>query len=92
MDSLMAVELKNRLQSGVGQPLPSTLTFEYPTIEALAGYLAAEVFDLEPPTSRAMTEVELSGDATDVLDRIEQLADEDVDRLLARRAGAGGGA
>jgi polyketide synthase 12/myxalamid-type polyketide synthase MxaB len=91
MDSLMAVELKNRLQSGVGQPLPATLTFEYPTIEALAGYLAAAVFGLEPPTSREMTDVELSGDTTDVLDRIEQLADEDVDRLLARRAAAGGG-
>jgi hypothetical protein len=34
--------------------------------------------------------MELPGDAGSLLDRIEQLADEDVDRLLARRAAAGG--
>ena len=39
MDSLMAVELKRRLERGVGQPLPSTLTFNYPNIDALAGFL-----------------------------------------------------
>jgi len=87
MDSLMAVELKNRLQDSVGQALPATVTFEYPSIEALAGYLAAEVFGFEPPLARETAEMELPGDAGSLLDRIEQLADEDVDRLLARRAG-----
>ena len=43
MDSLMAVELKNRLQKSFGAALPSTLTFEYPTIEALKNYLSQEV-------------------------------------------------
>jgi short-subunit dehydrogenase/acyl carrier protein len=41
MDSLMSVELKNRLEREVGQPLPSTLTFNYPSVRALAGYLVA---------------------------------------------------
>jgi hypothetical protein len=39
MDSLMAVELKRRLERGVGRPLPSTLTFNYPNIGALAAFL-----------------------------------------------------
>ncbi|MEM9156305.1 MAG: acyl carrier protein, partial [Cyanobacteria bacterium P01_F01_bin.33] len=43
MDSLMAVELKNRLEVGLDRSLPSTLTFESPTIDALATYLAEGV-------------------------------------------------
>lgn len=46
MDSLMAVELSNRLQKGVDQALPSTLAFEYPTISALVDFLATEVLEL----------------------------------------------
>ena len=79
----MAVELRNRLQSGVGRPLPSTLTFEYPTIEALTTYLATEVFGLERPVVPEPRAAE--PETGDLLDAIENLADEDVDRLLARR-------
>jgi acyl carrier protein len=43
MDSLMAVELGNRLGRAVGLKLPTTLAFEYPTIEALGGYLLQEL-------------------------------------------------
>ena len=47
LDSLMAVELRNRLGQSAGKTLPATLLFEYPTISALADYLASEVFMLE---------------------------------------------
>jgi acyl transferase domain-containing protein/acyl carrier protein len=58
MDSLMSVELKGRLQKGVGMPLPSTLTFNYPTVIGLSSYLleklgpvpaSADVPDQPPP-------------------------------------------
>jgi len=39
MDSLMSVELKARLESCFQKTLPSTLTFSYPTVRALAKYL-----------------------------------------------------
>jgi myxalamid-type polyketide synthase MxaE and MxaD len=48
MDSLMAVDLKTRLEAEVGHRLPSTLTFNYPTVAALAGYLADEVLGSRP--------------------------------------------
>ncbi|NEQ72612.1 MAG: SDR family NAD(P)-dependent oxidoreductase [Okeania sp. SIO2C9] len=40
LDSLMAVELKNRLESSLQTSLSSTLLFDYPTLEALVEYLA----------------------------------------------------
>jgi acyl carrier protein len=43
MDSLMAVDLKSRLEKALACELPSTLTFNYPTIEAIVGYLVSEV-------------------------------------------------
>jgi NADPH:quinone reductase-like Zn-dependent oxidoreductase/acyl carrier protein len=43
MDSLMAVELCNRLKAASRLPLPSTLAFEHPTLVALTDYLAAEL-------------------------------------------------
>jgi hypothetical protein len=39
MDSLMSVELRRRLERGIGQSLPSTLTFNYPNIAALATFI-----------------------------------------------------
>jgi acyl carrier protein len=88
MDSLMALELKRRLERGVGITLPSTLTFNYPSVEALAGYLERLIApqklpDLEtevaPPTSAAeVPEGLASGE-------IEALSDDELEeRLLAR--------
>jgi acyl transferase domain-containing protein/acyl carrier protein len=39
MDSLMSVELKTKLEAVVGHALPSTLTFNYPSVAALTDYL-----------------------------------------------------
>jgi len=43
MDSLMALDLKNRLQLMVDQPLLNTLAFDYPSISRIYTYLSTEI-------------------------------------------------
>jgi phthiocerol/phenolphthiocerol synthesis type-I polyketide synthase B len=39
LSSLRAIELRNRLETALGMPLPATLAWNYPTVAALADYL-----------------------------------------------------
>ena len=53
MDSLMSVTLQRSLSDSVGEVLPASVVFDYPTVEALAGYFTTiipemmETFDPE---------------------------------------------
>jgi acyl transferase domain-containing protein/acyl carrier protein len=92
MDSLMAVDLRNRLQRSIGKPLPSTLAFDRPTVDVLATYLADEVLLLPPSDEDAPPAVPPPAiEADDLLTDLEELSDAEVDRLLAERMGAGRG-
>ena len=43
MDSLMGLELRNRVEASLGLRMPATLLWTYPTISALAGHLAEQM-------------------------------------------------
>ena len=43
MDSLMSLDLRNRLQGELDRPLPSTVALEYPAVRDLVDYLIADV-------------------------------------------------
>jgi acyl transferase domain-containing protein/acyl carrier protein len=47
MDSLMSLDLRNRLQTDLDRALPSTVAFEYPAIRELVDYLIAVVLPTE---------------------------------------------
>ena len=97
LDSLMAVELRNLLGAALGEsrPIPATLVFDYPTIEAIAGYLLAEVLadvgtggtaQVSPPTSSRGPSPADGMLVASMLDDLENLTDAEIDAQLARRS------
>src|SRR5581483_7129943 len=55
MDSLLAVELRGRLERAVGKELPATLAMDYPRITDVADYLVGDVLDIGAPASAKST-------------------------------------
>lgn len=84
LDSLMAVELRNLLGTSLAltRNLPATLVFDYPTVMALTHYLTHDVLSLGDgqPVDEGETAVQPAGD---LLANIENLSDDDVERLFA---------
>jgi KR domain/Phosphopantetheine attachment site len=78
VDSLMAVELRNLLVRAAGQPLPATILFDYPSLDALAGYLMRAwklVDEPEPGATPPAYDMKKEG--------LEELTDAEAEALLA---------
>jgi len=85
MDSLMSVELRKRLERLAGRTLPSTLTFNYPSVNALATFLHAEM--VEPAAEPAP--IAVASSVADVLPTpavdLDELDDAAVEARLRAR-------
>jgi acyl transferase domain-containing protein/NADPH:quinone reductase-like Zn-dependent oxidoreductase/phospholipid N-methyltransferase/acyl carrier protein len=79
LDSLLAIELRNRLGRALGRKLPATLLFESPTINTLGDTLAAEF--IEAAVDLAVQAPQQSAGFS-ALDDLENLSEEELDRLL----------
>jgi acyl carrier protein len=79
LDSLTSVEFRNILAGDVQQNLSSTLLFNYPTLDDVTAYVGGLLFG--QPRAAAP-------DPIDLLGRVEQLSDEELDRMLAEKSGA----
>ena len=85
MDSLMAVELKRRLERAVGRALPSTLTFNYPHVAALAGFLDGQLGVAAVAPAAPAPQAPQAGAAKADVRPLDELSDEELEqRLLAR--------
>jgi myxalamid-type polyketide synthase MxaB len=83
LDSLMAIELKNKLEANLGQSLRSTLLFDYPTLEALVDYLAQEMGLLEPVEPAETSQAEVKDEELDAfLAEIDQVSDREIRQQL----------
>jgi acyl transferase domain-containing protein/acyl carrier protein len=79
MDSLTAMELKSRLELDLGTSLPSTLAFDYTTIQTLADYLLNEALSLGEPRVEDDDALALA------TARLEQLSETEAEDLLMEK-------
>lgn len=83
MDSLMAVELKNKLEKDAGITLPSTLTFNYPTIGELTGYFNDQLEASAGPTAETPSS-EVKEELPSALEA-ESASEEELSDMLMRK-------
>lgn len=82
LDSLMALRLRNRLGQGLGLngPLPASIAYDHPTIDAIADYLAERLYGGASPASEPAAAAPRM-DAGDV----SAMSDDEIEALLIAR-------
>lgn len=84
LDSLMAVELRNALAKAFAHPLPATLLFDYPTLDALAASLLRTLgLEVEAAPAKPVAV------AAPALDELAELSDEEAEALLLKELESG---
>jgi myxalamid-type polyketide synthase MxaE and MxaD len=83
LTSLLALELRNRLERALGRPLSATLAWNYPTVASLAAHLAGKD---KPPPRPAKVRASAEGTAEAIAAKVALVAElSDADALLALR-------
>ncbi len=90
LDSLMAVELRNKLSQSADRTLSATLLFEYPTISAVTDYLAHEVFMLDEdnqPASEPAEKAQSQASASMSANTLDDFSDDELAEMLKNKLG-----
>ena len=82
-DSLMAVEMKNKLERTLGATLRSTLLFDYPTLRVLTPYLLVDVLGLAVAEEKEPVAVPTNG-AVETLTptALDELSEDEISDML----------
>src|SRR5690606_27911913 len=90
-DSLMALELRSKLSSGLGlsKSLPASLIFDHPTIEAIAAYLLTllqkDKVDVRPDSIESEADETTTQEDTPPVSDIASLSDDEIEALLMKK-------
>ena len=85
VDSLMAVEIRNRLETALERPLSATLTWNYPTVDALTAHIDELLVPAPVPAVAVQSPVDAAPtDAALLLADIAELSDDAALRALRR--------
>jgi acyl transferase domain-containing protein len=84
MNSLTAIELKNLLQSSLGQSFSLSIIFNYSNIDALVQYLSQEVLVLQRGDSVTTKEKKSENELATSLEEIKQLSESEIMALIAK--------
>lgn len=82
LDSLAALELRNRLGRLVGAVLPASLLFDHPTIAALTEHLATTYLGLEKETRPDHQPAQVQAPTPMADDEIATASEADLDAAL----------
>ncbi|MDC0707022.1 type I polyketide synthase [Stigmatella sp. ncwal1] len=94
MNSLMSIELKKHLETSLRHGLPSTIAFEYPTVDAMTGFLAKEVPALSallsaPSEEASQDAAVVDSDILDLLGEAGRLSESELSDLAHSFPGDG---
>jgi short-subunit dehydrogenase/acyl carrier protein len=90
MDSLTAVEFRNRLQEDLRIPLPATLAFDSPNIEALAHFLEETLTPQSPLADDAASMSQPEWNDLGERAELDGLTSDELAQLLVEAIGEGG--
>jgi epothilone polyketide synthase D len=86
IDSLMSIQIKDRLQQVLGREFPASLCFDYPTVTTLSRHLLDQLFPASAPQAApapAPTRAPAAAAAAAAGDgAIEQMSDEQIAALI----------
>ncbi|MEM7125070.1 MAG: type I polyketide synthase, partial [Chloroflexota bacterium] len=83
MDSLMAVELRNRIEADLGCQLRATLLFDYPALNVLIPYILHDILDLGSTESHEHVD-ERDTDSSDEDEQalLDELSEDEISDML----------
>jgi acyl carrier protein len=85
LDSLMSIELRNRLEDALGLALSATLIWNYPTIHALTPFLAEK---MGLPLEEDKSQVSAGKEAEPAFQELDHLDKGEIEALLAEELSA----